>query len=118
MDVLDKRLVPMIRKLREHYKIAVLSNATSEEINPNLDKHRHHELFDHIAVSSEIGAIKPEPAAFQHVLDKLGVRASEAIFIDDNPANVVAAEQLGLTGIVYTDFSALRSMLKKLKVKC
>ena len=55
--------------------------------------------FERLFLSCEIGVCKPAPAAFQHVLDYLQLPAAEVAFIDDSPANVEAARQLGLAGI-------------------
>jgi putative hydrolase of the HAD superfamily len=55
---------------------------------------------------------KPDPAIYRHTLDKLGVAAHEAIFIDDIPANIAAARALGIDGIVFTAVEQLRRDLK------
>ena len=54
------------------------------------------ELFDAQFYSCEIGLAKPDPAYFTYVLDALGVRPEDALFMDDTPANVEAAARLGL----------------------
>jgi hypothetical protein len=53
-------------------------------------------------VSAEDGLAKPDPAFFQRCLDRLGVRAEEALFVDDTPANVEAARKLGMTVVHYS----------------
>jgi putative hydrolase of the HAD superfamily len=59
-----------------------------------------HEVVD----SSEIGIRKPDPRIFEHALEKLGgVDPSRAIFVDDYPANVAAADALGIRGVLMTD---------------
>jgi len=56
-----------------------------------------HEIVD----SSEIGIRKPDPRIFEYALEKLGgVNAERAIFVDDYPANVDAANALGLRGVL------------------
>ena len=54
------------------------------------------ELFDAQFYSCEIGLAKPDPAYFHHVLETLGVRAEDALFLDDTLANVESAAALGL----------------------
>jgi FMN phosphatase YigB (HAD superfamily) len=54
------------------------------------------ELFDAQFYSCEIGLAKPDPAYFHHVLETLGVRAEDALFLDDTLANVESAARLGL----------------------
>lgn len=64
-------------------------------------------VFDAVHCSHELGARKPERAAFTTVLEAHGLRAAETVFVDDLPANVAAAEALGLHGVVFTDAATL-----------
>lgn len=58
------------------------------------------EVFEAIADSSELGVRKPNAGIYQHALDKLGVAADEALFLDDYPENIHAAEALGIHGFL------------------
>lgn len=60
---------------------------------------------DRAYYSCEIGARKPDPAFFHHVLDDLRLGADEAVFVDDSAANVDAARALGLR-VVHHDPAA------------
>jgi len=53
-------------------------------------------LVDEVVLSSEVGALKPDPAMFRAALDKAGVEAGEAVFLDDLPGNVDGARAFGL----------------------
>jgi putative hydrolase of the HAD superfamily len=64
--------------------------------------------FNHLTWSCELRTAKPDPAIYQHTLDRLGVQPEEAIFIDDIPANIVAARALGIDGILFTGIAQLR----------
>lgn len=68
--------------------------------------------FTHLTWSCELRTAKPDPAIYQHTLEKLGVAAEEAIFVDDIPANIAAARALGIDGILFTDVSQLRRALE------
>jgi len=57
--------------------------------------------FDGIVISGDIRMVKPEPAIFRHLLERYGLRAGDTVFVDDLPANVEAAQRLGLHGIVF-----------------
>lgn len=54
------------------------------------------EHFDGAFYSSELGAMKPAPAYFEIVLEKLGIDAAATVFIDDNAANIETASTLGI----------------------
>lgn len=71
------------------------------------------ESFRDIVVSGVERMTKPEPGIFHLCLERNGIEARDAIFIDDLPKNVAAAEALGLGGIVFTDAPSLREALRK-----
>ena len=58
------------------------------------------DLFDTVVDSCETGVRKPNPAIFRLALEALDVGPEQAVFLDDHPANVAAAESVGITGIV------------------
>ena len=60
-------------------------------------------LFDHVIESSKAGVRKPDPAAYQLVLDVLGVEARHVVFLDDLGINLKPARALGMTTIKVTD---------------
>ncbi len=58
------------------------------------------DLFDDVVDSSEVGLRKPDPAIYRLSLDRLGVRADEAVFIDDAPGNVAGAAAVGMAAVL------------------
>jgi putative hydrolase of the HAD superfamily len=44
---------------------------------------------------------KPDERIYRHALEKLNVRPEEAVFVDDVPANINAAQALGLHGVLF-----------------
>ncbi len=116
-QLIDQDIVTLLKELRDQYKLGLLSNASGQYLRPILKEHGLIDLFDEVVVSAEVGIIKPDPAIFKHILDKLDVQASEAIFTDDNPHNVAAAESVGIHSIVFTSEKALRQELAAAGVK-
>ncbi len=58
------------------------------------------ELLDAMAVSCDVGYMKPHPKIFQHALDTLGVDPQEAVMVGDSlRADVAGAQALGMTAI-------------------
>lgn len=56
-------------------------------------------FFDGMAgqfLSYQIGASKPDPLIYRHVLGQLGAEGSQCFFIDDRPENVEAARAEGM----------------------
>ncbi|KKM75906.1 hypothetical protein LCGC14_1385520 [marine sediment metagenome] len=72
--------------------------------------------FERVFVSYEIGARKPEPACYRHVLDYLALPPERVAFIDDSPENVAAAEALGMRGIVAEGTDQIARRLAELGV--
>ncbi len=102
-DVRNDELVSRIDHMRAAgLHVGLLSNF-STELRLFLAQQDMLRCFDQIAISAEIGAMKPAAAAYQTILDMLALPASACVFIDDQPANVEAAQALGLHGIVFRD---------------
>jgi putative hydrolase of the HAD superfamily len=71
------------------------------------------ELFDLVVDSSEVGVRKPDPAIYRLALAGLGdVAPEQALFLDDYPSNVHAAEALGIRSLLVE--SDLRETLAEL----
>ena len=113
----DEGLVEIIKTLRAAgYKTGLLSNSSSDELRPILDKHLLEPLFDTIIISGEIGLKKPDPAIFELMLQKLGIDAKDAVFVDDTLHNVESAERVGIKGVHHNDAANLRLQLNALGI--
>jgi putative hydrolase of the HAD superfamily len=74
------------------------------------------ELFDDVVDSSFVGMRKPDPRIFELALERLGVRADEAVFIDDAPGNVAGAQQVGISAVLIgSDRSDVPAALAELR---
>lgn len=80
------------------YKVAVCSNLAHDygvrlkEILPEVDG---------VFLSCEVGAIKPESAMFQAVVDALGVQPKECLFVGDTPRqDVRGPQEFGMNAIL------------------
>jgi len=58
--------------------------------------------FRKVFVSSTIGLRKPDAAAFQFVVDEIGVPAGRVVFFDDSLSNVEGARACGLQAVHVT----------------
>lgn len=110
-------VIHRIRELRhDGYLLAILTNNVREwkdEWRASIPM----ELFDVVIDSSEVGLRKPDPAIFQLTCERLGVAPEAAVFLDDSPRHVRAAQSVGLTGILFGDpvegLAALDETLKR-----
>jgi putative hydrolase of the HAD superfamily len=110
---LDTGVVDLVRELRSHFRIALLSNATSR-LRSDLAAHDIADDFDYIFSSSEIGIGKPDVEVFKFVGRALDVAPEEWLFIDDIAANVAAANGLGVASHLYTNLPDLIRWLTEL----
>ena len=112
--MLNIQLADLIRSLRGHYKIGLLSNAWSD-MRQVLDKRFHvADLFDELIISAEVGLAKPDPRIYRLAVQRLNVQPSETVFIDDMLKNVEAARLEGLHAIQYLDFEQMLAELNPL----
>jgi HAD superfamily hydrolase (TIGR01662 family) len=90
-----------LRKLHENYKIGIVSNFAIPECVYNLlEKHGLEKFFDVVIVSAEVNKRKPSPEIFQQALKKLGVTASETVFVGDTlDADIKGAKDSGMKAV-------------------
>jgi 2-haloacid dehalogenase len=70
--------------------------------------------FRDIVVSGVEKLVKPDAAIYRLALDRFGLRAEEAVFIDDNEANIAGAAAVGLHALHFTGEPKLRGELRAL----
>lgn len=113
-EVKNAPLFRHIETLKSHYKIGMLSNIGKSSLENRFSVEELARYFDAVVASGDIGYAKPEPEAYQIAVDRLGVQAHEAIFVDDREVFCDAAKQVGLHAIVYTDFAQYKRDLQTL----
>lgn len=114
-DAVDEHLVKLIRKLRKHHKVAVLSNATDALIE-TLSFYGLSDEFDLIVGSAYEGIMKPDPRIYLRLLEKMSLEPQETVFIDDSRANINAAQSLGMSAIHFSPELDLASTLADIGV--
>lgn len=98
---LNKPLISVVKKLKEKYKIALLSNNNREYVQEYIRKPGLDKLFDVEVISYEAGYRKPAPEIYRTLVQRLGVEPSEILFLDDEPSKLEAAEARGIQTLVY-----------------
>ena len=100
-------------ELKPQYKIGMLSNAGSNQLE-KLFTAEQVGLFDEIALSYEMGTVKPEVRAYETIADRLGVTPQEIVFIDDQERHCSGARGVGMKTIVYQDLQQMKRELQKI----
>ncbi len=97
-------------KARGH-RLFGLSNWSAETFVQIKEDFPALKLLEGMVVSGYVKCLKPSPEIYQLLLDRYSLKASDCVFIDDNAANVAAANSLGIRGILFTGASDLRKQL-------
>ncbi|USX54314.1 HAD family phosphatase [Lentzea sp. HUAS12] len=109
----DPAMVELVRKARAAgLHTALLSNSWGEGYPKDLLL----ELFDTVVISGRIGLRKPDERIYHHTLERIGVPAGRAVFFDDAPINVEAAQAVGMHALRHTSADATRAHLATLGV--
>jgi putative hydrolase of the HAD superfamily len=91
--------LPFLRTLRSRgIKVAIVSNC-SEHTRDLLENNGVADLADALVLSFEVGAEKPAAEIFSYALGQLGVTASSALFVDDQPSYCAGATALGIAAV-------------------
>ena len=107
--------VAVLAELRDAgVRLLALSNWSAETFPVARERFPFLAWFEGIVISGEVGVTKPDPRIFEHLLERFGIEASDAVFVDDQAANVEAAARLGFNAILFTGSSALRGELVRL----
>lgn len=102
----------LVKKLKANgQRVFGLSNWSVETfalvrpVYPALD------LMEDMVISGVEKVMKPDHRIFELALDRFGIKAEETVFIDDNPNNVKAANELGIHGILFQSREQLEKEL-------
>lgn len=94
--------VDWVQSLKESgLKVFCLSNISGKICDDCAEELEFLNYVDGKILSYEERLIKPDPEIFKCLLDRYGLCADECIFIDDIEQNVIAANELGIHGIVF-----------------
>ncbi len=104
----------LVKQLKgEGYHVFGLSNWSEETfalvrpVYPVLD------LMEDMVISGIEKVMKPDHRIFELALKRFDAKGEESVFIDDNPANVQAANEVGIHGILFKSKEELVEELRK-----
>ena len=109
--------VKLFEQLARNYRLGLLSNTDPIHLAHMEPRYNFFQHFPVRIYSCSVSASKPNPLIYREALRALRVKANEAIYIDDVPAYVEAAQRLGMAGIPYQSPEQLLEELRNLGVK-
>ena len=112
-DVIDYDIVSYLRSLRSEYYVGLISNAWSD-MRDYITGQKFADAFDHMVISAEVGARKPEARIYQIALEQAGVSPNEAVFVDDFFENIEGCQAIGMHGVHFHDPQVAMTELRNL----
>ena len=104
----------ILQRLHKWHKLTALTNTNQLHIEHLRRTVPALEVFDDWVVSCEVGLRKPDPDIYRLALERAGVRAERAVFIDDRPEMVDAARGVGLKGVRFENSRQLEQDLQSI----
>lgn len=100
---------------QDGYKIYVLSNYPKKMYEDTVDTQLVFlKKIDGGIFSYEVKMIKPEHAIYKALIEKFNINPKEAVFLDDNKANIKAGNEVGFHTILVTNPKEAREQLREL----
>ena len=104
---MNRSVIELIPKLKEKYKVVLLSNTNSIHKRYGYGHLDFIKWFDRIFLSHEIGAAKPEEKIYRTVESYTEKKSSEHFFIDDIQEYVDGAIKCGWDGVQFVSYEKL-----------
>lgn len=97
---LSDGFIDFVEKVRNKYKLAIISNDSSRWSKYLREKFDINKYFDVISISGDLRIKKPDERIFLLTIEKLGLKAEDCIYIDDRRGNLTAAKKVGIKPIL------------------
>ncbi|MFF9032673.1 HAD family hydrolase [Streptomyces iakyrus] len=106
----DDVVVTMLRRIREHMPLVLVTNATLE-LESDLASLGLSDLAHHVVSSARVGVAKPDREIYEIAAERAETAVERCLFVDDRLENIEAAVALGMTGLHYREPEDLRKVL-------
>ena len=98
---LDEETIPVIERLKERYKVGLVTNwEHTPRIYELLRELDAEELFDCVVVSDSVGHAKPDPRVFKSAFNLTDVKAEESIYVGDMEVDIEGAINAGMQPVL------------------
>jgi HAD superfamily hydrolase (TIGR01509 family) len=97
---MEPGLVPLLNRLRPHFKTAVATNRTDTMARVLKDNHIDH-LFDLVVCALDVRFPKPHPEALNKVTAHFAVEPGQVLYVGDSQVDETAAKAAGISFVAY-----------------
>ena len=106
----------LLQCLQGRYQLAAVTNIDVVHEAYILKTWPAFRQIHHWVASCQVGLRKPQPEIYRLALERAGVAASSAVYLDDRADFVDAAERLGIRSVRVTHPSRVREHLRELGI--
>ena len=111
-----QRMFRLVSSLHSNgYKTALLSNTELPAVD--FFHEQGYDMFDVLVFSCLEGMMKPGRRIYEITLEKLGLKAGQAVFIDDRQDYIRGAQEVGLKTVLFRSIDQVKNMLVELGVE-
>lgn len=100
--------------IEEGRDMTMLTNFSSDTFREALEMFPFLKRPRGVTVSGDVKLIKPDPAIYELHTETFGLAPQATVFIDDNPANIIAARKHGWQALLFTSPEQLAKDLANL----
>lgn len=111
---INRELLDWARSNSDHYSFSILTNCPGD-FSKKLKNMGVDNLFTEVVNPENSFVRKPDPKAYEEILNKLEKDPDEVFFIDDSVTNVRAAKKMGIEAVLYKNNQLLFKQLNELK---
>jgi len=115
LGTLNGELAAYFAALQPRFRTGIISNSFVGAREREQAAYGLEEICDLIIYSHEAGWMKPDPRIYLLACERLRIEPTEAAFVDDVPAYVRAARELGMHAITFTDNASAIAQLERLR---
>ncbi len=85
----------LLYTLKKKYFLGITTGSNSKIVNKLLKNHKLEKYFKIIITGEQFKSSKPNPECYTLTLNKLNIKPSEAIIIEDSEAGIIAGKKAG-----------------------
>ncbi|MDD5409002.1 MAG: HAD family phosphatase [Candidatus Omnitrophica bacterium] len=112
----NRAVYHIANRLKENYRICLLSNTNILHYNYIKDNFPVFSIFERLFLSFEMGAAKPDKLIYEKATRALGVSPENIFYTDDRPELVNSAAALGIKSFIFTSAEQLIKDLSSLNI--
>jgi len=101
----DKAFISFAEKYYNQYDFVLLSTDVSEWSRYITEYYGIDKYFKYRIISGDVHCRKPDPQIYHITLNQIRASAGECLFVDDNIANILSAQKLGIKSILFNRYS-------------